>query len=1003
MAAAIFRAKFTVPSASAHYRPRARLDRLWRLEGRGRLLTTTAGPGWGKTDFLAGRARALGKRAVWYTLDELDRDPTVLVAHLAAACGLEPSPSPPLEQLAAIVGRLDDRQLLVLDDVQAIGNATAARDLLAHLLRYLPRGCMLALASRERLDLAAARLETRGEATHLTAADLAFTLRETTAVVRERLGRPLAPSVAGRLHAVTEGWPAGLEIACQALGPAADAERLAILARLERGDLPWFDAFVREVMADLDDATRSFMLQTAVLPLLEPGLCDRLLGRRDSASRLGRLAASGLFTTALGGNGWRYHNLMRGCLLRQLEQETPPSRRRRLRRRAAAVLAAVGEPEAAALDLVHAGDTAGAADLITAHAARLVDSRRPETLSLVLAGLGDEHGEVDPRLRLVRAAHALLRGRWDSAEVDLRRALRAPVPPRLAGALQARLTHLHLQRGEFARCLAVGRRALATQPTPVGADRGLILTSLGVAAASLGRMEAGATYLGEALALARRRRDLDLEGRCLYLTAANIHYIRGSFDLALRDATLARDLYRDRGRLDLACHAEGVLGFVLAGCGRLAEARASSRWALQRAESIGYRLIEGYARLTLGECDLRAQEATAAAQRFAEAATIATELGEQALETWARLGLAAAAWARDDLAAAHAEADLAHALATRRGDRFCRARALAWRGRLDERHRAGAGQAAWAEADRLLRGLGAEHERASLRRWRQEACPAPGVTAAPRLPAQAAPEAMPPAASAPLHVRLLGPLAITRGPHDDLAVGAWRSRRARRLLNLLLLQRGRPVAREVVMEAMWPEAEPAQAALNLRQAVFQLRSRLEPPGAPSPRHVLAEGEALRLDLGEGGTCDLDRFEQALATARAAARSARQDTERRALQDAVALWRGRLLADTPYEAEADEAGGLVRHRYLRALERLLDLADACRDRDEQCLLARQGLAEDPLHEAFARHLLRGLLGLGRRQEARAEYTRFEARLVRELSVLPSSRLKELAEAAIAPPS
>ena len=66
--------------------------------------------------------------------------------------------------------------------------------------------------------------------------------------------------------------------------------------------------------------------------------------------------------------------------------------------------------------------------------------------------------------------------------------------------------------------------------------------------------------------------------------------------------------------------------------------------ALREARSIGYRNIEGYCQLTLGHCDLLAAEAQSAGEHLAAALAIGEDLGERALQTWAILGLAEAAW-----------------------------------------------------------------------------------------------------------------------------------------------------------------------------------------------------------------------------------------------------------------------------------------------------------------------------------------------------------------------
>lgn len=1022
MAAAVFHAKFAVPSLPACYQARPRLDALWRQWRDARLITVTAGAGWGKTCFLASHVRRFGDNALWYTLDDLDRDPSVLAAHLVTACGMEVSDAPPLEQLARIVGALEGRRLLVLDDVQAIEGAAVARSFLGRLLRYLTPSCQLILAARVPVSLRDARLETRGEAVRLDGADLAFTVEESAAVLRHRLGRRYADPIIPRVHELTEGWPAGLEVICQSLTEAEPATHTDVLGRFEVGGGRWFDVFVDEVLTELDGDTREFLLKTSVLPHLEAELCNRMLRRKDSATVLERLATGGLFTVRVGEGAWRYHNLLRGCLRRRLDGELTPTVRRRSLRRAAALLADAGEPEAAVLDLVRNEDLAGAADQMARHAAELVATRRPETLKLALELLPEDQILGRPEILLIRAGLAQLQGHWGRAESDLRRALRGPCTGRITSALRGRLVRLHLQRGHWETCLRSGQRALDGRPGLVAADRGEVLAAMGVAAASLGRMATGEVHLRQALSLARRRGDRALQGRCLFLLAANVSFVRGDLASALEAATEARDLYGELDRGDLVCHAEGVLGFVLAGLGRENEARHASLWALQHAEAIGYRLIAGYARLTLGECDLLVGDLAAARDQFAEARRIARDLGEEALLNWTCLGLAEEAWRRDDRLQAEAASDEAYSLAERRGDRFCLARALAHRGRLQFGRDRPAALASWRRADQTLARLGSTLEQARLRLWRARA-ESPDALAVAVAEIAAGPHVHLLArwdkddletaefdrVGAPgmvrfgdenLHIRALGPLEIDLGG-GPLVRGAWRSRRARRLLNVLLGARLDPVPRERVQELLWPDGDPRKTAGNLRQAVFQLRRVLQPEGVGDPGFVRTDGETLRLDLGSGGTCDLIAFESALAQARRARRERRDDDELGSLLAAIDLWRGAYLADTPYEPEVEDLGSSLRQGFLRAAERAVDLLMTQHRWDDLVNMTRLALAEDPLHEPFARGLLEGLLQLGHRREVQVAYARFEARVVQELDMLPSSRLKALAEAAGGP--
>ena len=61
--------------------------------------------------------------------------------------------------------------------------------------------------------------------------------------------------------------------------------------------------------------------------------------------------------------------------------------------------------------------------------------------------------------------------------------------------------------------------------------------------------------------------------------------------------------------------------------------------------------------------------------------------------------------------------------------------------------------------------------------------------------------------------------------------------RPRALLRLLALNAGRPVHREVLIDSLWPEADPDTAARSLHVALSAIRHELQPGGQPGQRRA----------------------------------------------------------------------------------------------------------------------------------------------------------------------
>src|SRR4029077_15163657 len=107
-----------------------------------------------------------------------------------------------------------------------------------------------------------------------------------------------------------------------------------------------------------------------------------------------------------------------------------------------------------------------------------------------------------------------------------------------------------------------------------------------------------------------------------------------------------------------------------------------------------------------------------------------------------------------------------------------------------------------------------------------------------------------------------------RGRESDLRAV---TPRARSLLRLLALHEGRPVHREVLMEAFWPGRDPISGGRNLQVLVSSLRQALEPGRERGDDTlVVRDGDAYRLALPKGTEIDLTAFHDALAEGRGSA-------------------------------------------------------------------------------------------------------------------------------------
>ncbi|HEY3522858.1 MAG TPA: BTAD domain-containing putative transcriptional regulator [Candidatus Limnocylindrales bacterium] len=189
---------------------------------------------------------------------------------------------------------------------------------------------------------------------------------------------------------------------------------------------------------------------------------------------------------------------------------------------------------------------------------------------------------------------------------------------------------------------------------------------------------------------------------------------------------------------------------------------------------------------------------------------------------------------------------------------------------------------------------------------------------------------------------------------------AWRHRRAASLVKLLGLSARHRLAREEIIEALWPDLDPDAGGANVRKAVHLARRALGRAEAIAVHAGLVE-------LWPTGTVatDVQRFEA--ASERAFASGESED-----FRQAAALYPGDLLPDDR-ETWCEDRRRAIRETYLAVLR--------------GARMWVRVLESEPTDEAAHRELMRAHLEAGNRQAAIRQFERLRAVLGEELGVGP----------------
>jgi LuxR family maltose regulon positive regulatory protein len=414
------------PSFEPHYE-RVRLapdllrrDRLTRTlaAARNEFVLLAAPPGFGKTTLLH-QWRAADERPFAYVaLEPADNEPVLFwtrifetvrelqpgfdsATQIALRAPQADIPGTVVPLFAHDLHALDGDLVLALDDYQAIQNRIV-HDSVALFLNWLPANVTLALSTRADPPLPIGRLRANGELVELRAVDLCFTEDEEAALLNGTLGLGLPREAVGVLHERTEGWPAGVHLACLSLRKADDP--VAFATGFSGSNRHVVDYLTEVVLEGLEERPRRFLLDVSILESVCASLADALSGERGSADILDELEHANLFLVQLDERRewYRFHSLFLELLRGRLRRENP-GRLPELHRRASDWYAEAGLIEDAIRHAVAAGDVSRGVELAAIHWAPRLDVANARRTLALLGALDDEAVGGDARLLLARA------------------------------------------------------------------------------------------------------------------------------------------------------------------------------------------------------------------------------------------------------------------------------------------------------------------------------------------------------------------------------------------------------------------------------------------------------------------------------------------------------------------------------------------------------------------------------------------------------------------------
>jgi len=944
-----------------------------------RLALVVAGPGFGKTQWVAQWARSLDPPPAWLTLGHREDDAHSLLIYLRAAWKRHhpEQPSEALDNLlrqgfppqrwrpaADALGCLldtDPPRCLIVDDVHHLEGE--ALSLLEYLVQFSPASLGWVLLGRESVEfdfLPSWRM--RCWVCETGVAQLKFQTEELLA-----LG--LTPE---QIEA-TGGWPMAVD-ACRRSGEAdSDPDRL--LAQVWKG---------------LPDDLRQFLSRCSVFEYLSPPQALQLCPELDAQSLLQRAAEQGVFLQRYGPEDYRFHPFARSFLLQQLRVSQGLALSSH--RAAAPFALSQGDYEEALWHLFESGATQEAAGVLSHWGPALLQQGAFRKLIHYVDQLQPE--QCEPRLRLAYAQGLALSHEFERSLHEFQRLAQVPETSVRAQAL------LGAGKVLVDTLQPTGAKALLRQAYPHlnQEDKSQVLLLLAENSLNQGSSRHAQRYRRLALEVPGAPRDR-LEVRLL-LRSGNLEKAR---EALLQEADGSGSGHRNEALL---------LAYLAVLQGDWNSAELLARSSLRQAQAAQERFSEGVAWMRLGHAlqlkpNLQAQQFDEIRSCYLKAREITQAMGAPRLQAEALMGEALfcshlGEWARSYDAALEglqltrqagdawlsAWLQLVSAIAAKQGqhpgwndlmqasqlqfeqvqDRFGQFLVLLW----TEPER--------ARTEAIEAGYGFLLERPTLFGPRQSA-------QSPPQPVSQSSEVL-----SGLRICLLGPIQVWRDG-QEVPHKLWKRKKAKELLGILLSLRGGFISKERLWDLLFPESSPQAAARDLRVLLHALFEVLDPerPHNATARCVIRRDDHYALPWSEELSLDLVDFERFVELAQQAeSPEEAAHLDRRALD----LVRGDYLQEYPYSDWAAASRERWKQQYLEAASRLARHFSQGERWDQVSEIAHLMLQRDRCWEEGYQLLMRCHLQHGRLAQAARVYDLCRQALEEDLGVEPSEATEEL---------
>ena len=244
-----------------------------------------------------------------------------------------------------------------------------------------------------------------------------------------------------------------------------------------------------------------------------------------------------------------------------------------------------------------------------------------------------------------------------------------------------------------------------------------------------------------------------------------------------------------------------------------------------------------------------------------------------------------------------------------------------------------------------------------------------------------------------IFIELLGEFRVSRGG-NVVDMSATRSQKAVLLLKYLAANKGHLMAREQIIEAVWPDSTFFSAEHSFEVAISTLRKLLDFPAGPSI--IVRKGRGYQLHPEMLIRTDVELFAHSVKQGYWWLQRGQKELARLAWEEADALYKGDFLQEDIYVDWALMQRERLKEKYLDAVLALGEIAFERSELNEAIDRANLAISHDPLRESGYRLLMKAHFCQGNRAMALRDYLRCQQALMLELGEEPMPETRALLE-------